>query len=78
MSTYEYVISIKVPFKKSRKEIKKWVKESLANNADYIPLYVDCKEVIEDCGKKTKVKVKHEKDHIGWAERQRSSWAEHS
>jgi len=41
MKTYTLVVKIKVPFKKSRKGIKKWVKETLESHADLTPLYVE-------------------------------------
>jgi hypothetical protein len=65
MKTYTLVVKIKVPFKKSRKGIKKWVKETLESHADLTPLYVEG-DIIENCNEKTSVKVKYEKDGIGW------------
>jgi hypothetical protein len=70
MKTHTFVVEVKVPFKKSRKKIKKWLEDSLKDEAECIPLYVEGD--IDEA--KIKVKVKDEKDHIRRTDRQRSGW----
>lgn len=60
---------IEVPFyaydtkrlnEKAKREIKRWIKETLNNQLSYIPLWVEKDEygtAIEDCAKKSKIKV---------------------
>jgi hypothetical protein len=45
---------------KAERDIVRWVKDTLVNEASYIPLYVekDGPSYIEDCTRKTSVKIK--------------------
>lgn len=72
-------IRVEVPFesyksvklnKTAVRSIIKWIKGTLINGISFVPLYVEknssCGSYIEDCSKKTKIKIKsvelHSKD----------------
>lgn len=66
------VVTIEVPFysyenKKlddlARREIKRWIKETVENELSYIPMYVEKDNhgsYLEDCSRKTKISIRQE------------------
>ena len=50
---------------RAQTEATRWIRETLGNEASFIPVYVEFDETgahIESCSKKTKIKVRREKD----------------